>query len=125
MIVVEALFCMAVGVISIPVAVFFTQIFMSLLPSNNKSSSTKRTPLTTILIPAHNESTGITQTLLSIKAQSTANVKVLVVADNCNDDTAAVARSHGVEVIERFHETKRGKGFALDFGLQYLVKNST
>ena len=123
MIVLEVLFCVAIVVISIPVATFFVQILMSLLPLSNKSSSAKLTSLTTILIPAHNESTGITQTLLSIKAQLTANVNVLVVADNCNDDTAIVARSHDVEVIERFHETKRGKGFALDFGLQHLAKN--
>ncbi len=123
MIILETLFFMAIVVISIPVATLFLQIFMSLLPLRNKSSSAKLTSLTTILIPAHNESTGITQTLLSIKAQSTPNINVLVVADNCNDDTAEVARSHDVEVIERFHETKRGKGFALDFGIQYLVKN--
>ena len=123
MIVLEALFCLVIAVISIPVATFFVQILMSLLPLSHKSSSAKLTPLTTILIPAHNESTGITQTLLSIKAQLTPNVRVIVVADNCNDDTAIVARSHGVEVIERQHETKRGKGFALDFGIQHLVKN--
>lgn len=117
------IFCFIVVIISIPVVTFFVQIFMSLLPLSNKSENVKRTSSTTILIPAHNESTGITQTLRNIKAQLTADVKVLVVADNCNDDTATVARSHGVEVIERFHETKRGKGFALDFGIQHLAKN--
>ena len=117
------IFCFIVVIISIPVITFFVQIFMSLLPLRNKNSSAKLTSLTTILIPAHNESTGITQTLLSIKAQLTANVNVLVVADNCNDDTAIVARSNDVEVIERFHEAKRGKGFALDFGIQHLAKN--
>ncbi|MDI1298250.1 glycosyltransferase family 2 protein [Methylotenera sp.] len=123
MIMLETLFCAAIAVISIPVFTFFVQIVMSLLPLSNKSSNDKLTLLTTILIPAHNESTGITQTLLSIKAQSTSNIKVLVVADNCNDNTAEVARSHDVEVIERFHETKRGKGFALDFGIQHLAAN--
>jgi cellulose synthase/poly-beta-1,6-N-acetylglucosamine synthase-like glycosyltransferase len=123
MTVLEVIFCVAIAVISIPVVTFFVQIFVSLLPFNHNSSSEKLTSLTTILIPAHNESTGITQTLLSIKAQLTPNFKVLVVADNCNDDTATVARSYDVEVIERIHETNRGKGFALDFGIQHLVKN--
>jgi glycosyltransferase involved in cell wall biosynthesis len=123
MVVLEALFCVVIAVISIPVITFFAQVLISLLPSSPKISQAKHTSLTTILIPAHNESTGITQTLQSIKAQLIANVKVLVVADNCNDDTATVANSHDVEVIERFHETKRGKGYALDFGIQHLAKN--
>jgi cellulose synthase/poly-beta-1,6-N-acetylglucosamine synthase-like glycosyltransferase len=116
------IFSLIVVIISIPVITFFVQVLLSLLPSRHKSIVTKHTPTTTILIPAHNESTGIIQTLLSIKAQLTQNIKVLVVADNCNDDTAAVARGHGVEVIERHHDTERGKGYALDFGLQHLAK---
>lgn len=123
MIVLEALFLVTIVLISIPVFTFFVQVLTSLLPFCNNSRNIKLTPSTTILIPAHNESSGITETLLSIKAQLTSNVKVLVVADNCNDDTAAIARSHHVEVIERFHEAKRGKGFALDFGIQHLARN--
>jgi cellulose synthase/poly-beta-1,6-N-acetylglucosamine synthase-like glycosyltransferase len=46
-----------------------------------------------------------------------------VVADNCSDDTATVARNEGVEVIERHNLALRGKGYALDFGLQYLKDN--
>lgn len=123
MIVLEILFWVAIVLISIPVLTFFVQIMWSLLPSIHKSSHAKTASITTILIPAHNESIGITETLLSIRSQLTPNIKVLVVADNCNDDTAAVARSHEVEVIERFHETKRGKGFALDYGIQHLISN--
>ena len=128
MILLSLIFCLVVAILSIPVIIFFVQIVMSLLPTAkfslvNKPSKLAVQQTVAILIPAHNESTGITQTLLSIQAQITANIKILVVADNCNDDTAEVAKRHGAEVIERFHETKRGKGFALDFGLQYLAKN--
>src|SRR5262249_1802992 len=41
-------------------------------------------------------------------------------ADNCSDDTAAVARSSSAEVIERNDLTKVGKGYALDWGINYL-----
>src|SRR5437762_2498433 len=51
--------------------------------------------------------------------------RVLVVADNCTDATAAVAREHGVDVVDRFDETRRGKGFALDFGLRALDEISS
>ncbi|MEZ0318308.1 MAG: glycosyltransferase family 2 protein [Methylophilaceae bacterium] len=117
----EWAFCVAVILLSIPVVTFFVQILLSLLPYKAKPRPLiALQPSVVILIPAHNESTGISDTLLSIKAQKVSNAKVLVVADNCNDDTAEVARSHGVEVVERLHDTNRGKGYALDFGIQHL-----
>jgi cellulose synthase/poly-beta-1,6-N-acetylglucosamine synthase-like glycosyltransferase len=44
----------------------------------------------------------------------------MVIADNCTDETAAVARFAGAEVIERHDPGQRGKGYALDFGLRHL-----
>jgi cellulose synthase/poly-beta-1,6-N-acetylglucosamine synthase-like glycosyltransferase len=46
--------------------------------------------------------------------------RLLVVADNCTDDTADVARAKGAEVIGRDDSARRGKGYALDFGLRHL-----
>jgi cellulose synthase/poly-beta-1,6-N-acetylglucosamine synthase-like glycosyltransferase len=46
---------------------------------------------------------------------------LLVVADNCVDDTAAIAVSAGAEVLERQDPTRRGKGYALDYGLRHLA----
>ena len=46
--------------------------------------------------------------------------RLLVVADNCSDNTAALARSAGAQVIERIDAARRGKGYALDFGVQHL-----
>lgn len=76
-----------------------------------------------VLIPAHNES-GILHTLLeSLAALHYARdcYAVYVVADNCTDTTAEVARaSAGVNVYERFNEQMRGKGFALRWLLERL-----
>jgi cellulose synthase/poly-beta-1,6-N-acetylglucosamine synthase-like glycosyltransferase len=47
--------------------------------------------------------------------------RLLVVADNCTDATADVARRCGAEVIERQQADLRGKGYALDFGLRHLA----
>ena len=47
--------------------------------------------------------------------------RLLVVADNCSDDTAAVAASAGAEVIERKAADKIGKGYALDWGFRHLA----
>ncbi len=51
--------------------------------------------------------------------------RVVVVADNCTDRTASIARCAGAEVVERFDLVKRGKGYALDAGVQYLSQSPT
>ena len=74
-----------------------------------------------VLIPAHDEAVGIAATLASLRPQLQAGDRLLVVADNCSDDTAAVARAAGAEVVERVDVERRGKGYALDFGVKALA----
>ncbi len=74
-----------------------------------------------VLIPAHNEAAGIERTLRNVRSQVTACDRIVVVADNCSDDTADIARRNGAQVVERWHETQRGKGYALDFGVRHLA----
>lgn len=76
-------------------------------------------PSTAILIPAHNEAAGIGQTL-AVFAQRPSWLRLCVVADNCSDDTAAIARQAGAEVVERHDLLHRGKGYALHAGMQAL-----
>lgn len=74
-----------------------------------------------VLVAARNEEAVIGKLLESIKAQDYPSelVRVFVVADNCTDATAKVARSHGAICYERHDEEHRTKGFAL----QFLVEN--
>jgi cellulose synthase/poly-beta-1,6-N-acetylglucosamine synthase-like glycosyltransferase len=74
-----------------------------------------------VIIPAHNESGGITKTIETLKPQLYPHDRLIVVADNCDDDTAVLARQAGATVLERQDKTHRGKGYALDFGIQYLA----
>ncbi len=69
-----------------------------------------------ILVPAHDEARGISAALAAMRAGMPAGMRLMVIADNCTDDTAAIARSAGAEVVERFDALLRGKGFALDRG---------
>ena len=78
---------------------------------------------TAVLIPAHNEELGISQTLIMLRPQLIASDRVVVVADNCTDKTARLAWDEGSEVVERFNSTQRGKGFALEAGVRYLSTN--
>ena len=74
-----------------------------------------------ICIAARNEQAVIGNLLSSIKMQDYPEelLTVFVVADNCTDSTAEVARMNGAVCYERFDDTRRTKGFAL----QYLFKN--
>lgn len=94
-------------------------------PQPSKTSKTSNRPDATILIPAHNESTVIAETLRSVLQETNDGDRVIVVADNCLDDTAEIAMSFPrVEVIERTNDTERGKGFALQFALDELRRSS-
>ena len=109
--------------VAIPVAVFCIEVLAAVirpwqllsLPAGAESR-----PRVAVLVPAHNESKGLLGTLNDIQAQLRSADRLLVVADNCTDDTAEVAASAGVEVTKRSDFTKVGKGYALDWGLQHL-----
>ncbi len=74
-----------------------------------------------LLIPAHNEEEIIEHTLENLTRDHRNDVgRIIVIADNCSDQTAAKARKYDVEVIERFDEVTRGKGHAIAFGLDHL-----
>ena len=80
---------------------------------------------TAVLIPAHNEGAGILPTIRDVQAQLGPNDRILVVADNCTDDTAAIAQAAGVEVTVRTDPARRGKGYALEFGVRHLGLDPT
>lgn len=67
------------------------------------------------IVPAHNESAGIAATVHSLLGVDYPEslFDVLVVADNCEDDTAERAREAGALVLERHDKERRGKGYAL------------
>ena len=102
-----------------PVMVLLIQVLMA-LPTYRPRILPCSRPRVGILIPAHDEAAVIAETLGSILPQCTEGDRVLVVADNCFDETAAIARKLHVEVVERDDPDHRGKGYALDFGMQQL-----
>ncbi|MEO0970886.1 MAG: glycosyltransferase, partial [Cyanobacteria bacterium J06639_18] len=74
----------------------------------------------TILIPAHDEESVICATLKQLSLALKAQDRVVVIADNCQDRTAEIARAAGATVIERHNSDLKGKGYALDYGLNFL-----
>jgi glycosyltransferase involved in cell wall biosynthesis len=74
----------------------------------------------TVLIPAHNEAAGISDTLESLKSQTQPPDRVVVVADNCTDATGEIALALGAEVIRTVGNTDKKAG-ALNFALEGLL----
>lgn len=73
-----------------------------------------------IVVPAHNEAAVIKRTVRSLRALDwpAPAFRVRVVADNCTDETAALARAAGADVIERHDPQRRGKGHALAYAFE-------
>jgi cellulose synthase/poly-beta-1,6-N-acetylglucosamine synthase-like glycosyltransferase len=71
-----------------------------------------------VIVPAHDEERDIASALASLKAQTypPGRFVVAVIADNCSDRTAEVARAMGAVVYERVDTQRPGKGHALAWG---------
>ena len=76
------------------------------------------------IIPAHNEAVVVANLVESLKKQNYPRelYDIYVIADNCTDNTAEVARNAGAIVYERFDEEKKTKGFALQWFLAQKIK---
>ena len=78
-----------------------------------------------VVVPAYDEGPSIAKTVLSCKAlQYPASLfEVLVIADNCSDDTALQARQAGARVLERFDAKKKSKGHAIEYLIETLIQS--
>ena len=78
------------------------------------------------IVPAHNEEMVVANLIESLKKQDYPKelLDIYVIADNCTDNTAKVARDAGAIVYERFDETKKTKGYALNWFLQQKIKEN-
>ncbi len=109
-----------------PALVIAGQVAVAVLPSRRRLDREQAAgpgqirPPCALLVPAHNEALGLHGTIESLSAKSRPGDRLIVVADNCTDETARVAREDGAEVVERTNLDRRGKGFALQAGLAHL-----
>lgn len=114
--VLEWLICAACCYVTLP---FLIEVAAG-LAVGKKSDTGPFGPLDTVIVmPAHNEA-GTLPVTLSRLAAVLERERVLLVADNCLDNTATLARAAGVEVIEREDVLRIGKGYALAFAQKHL-----
>lgn len=120
---VDVLFGALAALLLLPVSVLFLQVSLACLPRRAPDGLAVARPRLAVLVPAHDESAVIAATLDSLRPQLRSGDRLVVVADNCTDDTAALARAAGGEVLERSDAVRRGKGYALDHGVRHLEKD--
>lgn len=102
----------------------FFYLFVGLLKGEQKFNAEKQHKFAAV-ISARNERDVIGQLIKSIKQQNYPKDKldIFVIADNCTDDTAQVARDAGAIVYERFNKQQVGKGYALDWLFDIIAKD--
>jgi len=73
-----------------------------------------------VFVPAHNEETVIARTVANLRQLDwpTDRLRIIVIADNCSDATAAIAAAAGARVFERVNAEQRGKGYALAYAFE-------
>ena len=78
------------------------------------------------IIPAHNEEVVVGNLVESLKKQNYNKqlYDIYVIADNCTDNTAKIAKEAGAIVYERFNNTQKTKGYALDWFLQQKIEEN-
>jgi len=107
---------------------YFYQIVYLPVPWLVKRKKAEKTGMTNryaVLICARNEESVIANLIESILQQTydRHNIQIFVMADNCTDNTAAIAESAGAKVYKRWNKTLVGKGYALEKLLQYISED--
>jgi cellulose synthase/poly-beta-1,6-N-acetylglucosamine synthase-like glycosyltransferase len=121
---IELLLCLAVMPLLLPALALLILTLAARpygpAPASLPLSGATPRPGVAVLVPAHDESVHLLPTIKLLRRQLAPRDRLLVIADNCSDDTAAVARQAGAEVAERHDLQRRGKGYALAFGVDQM-----
>lgn len=107
-------------VLLVPILTLALEVIASVPSRERQPVSGAARPRLAVVVPAHDEAALIGGTVRAILPQLLASDRLIVVADNCSDETAAVAGAAGARVIARNDTSRRGKGYALDFGIRHL-----
>lgn len=119
----------ASALLAVPAATYATQCLLGSLPWRRRTPPASPSLRVAVVIPAHDEATGIAPTIADVLRDLRAGDRLVVVADNCTDETAAAARTAAAcspsaaatTVLERRDPDRRGKGHALAHALGHLA----
>ena len=102
---------------------YFVLAFFGFKRKNEKKNYTP-TKKFAMIVAAHNEEVVIGKLIESMLNQNYPRelFDIFVIADNCTDNTAKIARKYGVYVYERFNKEQKGKGYALEWMFDKIFK---
>lgn len=111
------------SILSLAVLYLYAMVFASFFARGKPREENIHNHGFAVIVPAHNEEKLISKTLASLKAISYPPelFQIIVIADNCSDNTAKIVRSCGVRCLERFDPSQRGKGHALRYAFDVLL----
>ena len=95
-------------------------LFAWLVSLFSRENQTDQSHSFLFVVPAHNEEKLLPKTLTNLVSEldyDSVKYEVVIIADNCTDKTAEIAQSFGVTTLERTNAQQRGKGYALEWGL--------
>lgn len=108
-------------VLLVPILTLALEVIASIPARKGLRALAADRPSLAVVVPAHNEAGLIAGTIRTILPQLLATDRLIVVADNCSDETAAMAAAAGARILVRNDSTRRGKGYALDFAVRHLT----
>jgi glycosyltransferase involved in cell wall biosynthesis len=111
-----------VGIVALPVTLWCAYLAVAVLLSGRSvvPAASTRSLRFDVIVPAHDEASVIARCLASLQRLDwpADRIRITVVADNCTDRTADIARQAGARVLERHDPEKRAKGYALQLALR-------
>jgi 1,2-diacylglycerol 3-beta-glucosyltransferase len=111
-----------IGLVALPAVLACGYVLLcTLLSARERTPAASRRELRfDVFVPAHNEESVIARTVASLRGLDwpADRFRVIVIADNCSDATAQIARDSGALVYERANLEQRGKGYALAHAFQ-------
>ena len=111
---------------SLSIGIYYLAVGLAgFLPERERACITDKTHKFALIISAHNEEKVIANMVSSLNALDYPHDKydILVIADNCTDNTVAEAQKAGATVLERNNPSLRGKGYALEWLFEKLYDN--
>jgi cellulose synthase/poly-beta-1,6-N-acetylglucosamine synthase-like glycosyltransferase len=119
------LICVVGALLAVPALVLLLQAVAALWYRPPRANGEPVSRLT-VLVPAHNEAQLLGRCIASLDAQDYPShlYRIVVIADNCSDATAAIAEAAGTSVLRRNDPTARGKGHALRWAMDQLLESA-
>ena len=119
--IVDLLLVLSGAALALPCLVLAAECLAGRRPHRRRTDATPPSFRLLVMVPAHDEAGLIGPTITHLRDHLRNEDRIVVVADNCTDDTAAQASHAGAEVLVRTDPERRGKGWALEFGLEQMA----